>query len=239
MRKINLLFAALVAFFCSSCTSYYWIVPPYTSVDKIAQLKPGMSINEVNNTLGISPYNIYHIQDDGGSVLTYNYRIKNRRVSLPSSFERQTEFKASEESQSQGNVWYENEQHVIYVLFKDMKFKSMMSDEGISKSEFLLIKDNNLRIISKKEYNSLLKISGNKSTNLLILNDKNTIEKVDLPQGEKDESNSIIIKDEPDAKNKLIDMKKNTTIEKKKGSGGAVLGILGAVMLIGLIAAIL
>lgn len=190
MKKL-LLISAISALIFSACT--YWIVPPYTSVEKIAKIQPGMTIDQVNSTLGIPPYDIYHIQSDGSSVLTYNYRNLKRKMILPVNAKKAAEVKASESAQTNGAAYYDDKAQIIYVLFENMKVKSMISTEGLSSSEYILVKDNNLKVISKKEYNSIRKLNRDrKGTNVLILDDENRVQSVDLPV-ESDDSKSIQI----------------------------------------------
>lgn len=214
MKKLNVLIAIGIMAVVSSCS--YWIAPPYTNVEKIAKIKPGMSIEEVNNVLGISPYNIFHIQDDGGSVITYKYRLKKRRMTVPARMKKQMEVRASEEAQTLGSAWYDSEEYTIYVLFKDLKVKSLMSDEGISKSEFILLKDNNLRIITKKEFNSLRRLGQAGNTNLLILNEKNIVQSIDLPKEKAEESNTVIINDGENTQQKTSTTIKQSIFNKVK-----------------------
>ena len=60
----------------TSCNSIYQAAPPYTSVERMIQLKADMNVQNVNEILGIQPYDIYTIQETGGSILVYNYRVK-------------------------------------------------------------------------------------------------------------------------------------------------------------------
>ena len=44
--------------FCSN--KRFLVAPEFTNVEKITKLKVGMTIEEVNSTLGISPYDAYN-----------------------------------------------------------------------------------------------------------------------------------------------------------------------------------
>lgn len=240
IKKLHIIISVGLVFVLSSCS--YWIAPSYTNVEKITKIKPGMTIDQVNSTLGISPYNIYHIQDDGGSILTYTYRIKNRRMIVPARMKKQMEVRASEEAQTTGAPWYDGEEHIIYVLFKDQKVKSLISDEGLKKSEYLLLKDNNLRIITKKEYNSLRRLDLGGNTNLLVLNEKNVIQSIDLPKEKVDESNTIIVDESKLTQKQQANLQKSKNNKEKSQSNKGkvvkkiVVGYLGLVALIMIIA---
>ena len=55
MKKFLQVF--LIALVFSSCSNV--IVPYYTTVDKITEVDPGMSKDQVVETLGIAPYEIF------------------------------------------------------------------------------------------------------------------------------------------------------------------------------------
>lgn len=143
----------LVAFIMSSCSRY--IAPPFTSVDKIVTIEPGMSMSRVSATLGIDPYDILHLNDDNSIILSYNYRLKDRFLKVNTTnrdeFERQTR---NESSQTRGSDWYNKEYKRLFVLFNDGKVKSFITDTGKEDSEFLLITANNIVLASKGEVNS-------------------------------------------------------------------------------------
>lgn len=231
MKKRNLLFIAIIALF-SSCTNSYWIEAPYTSVEKLANLKAGMNISQVNSTLGIPPYNIYHIQEDGSSVITYNYRIRNRRMAMPSDPIKQKELKATEAAQTQGETWYETESHTVFVFFKDGQMKSMISDEGMKKSEYLLIKDNNLKIISKKEYNSIRKIEDSRNTNLLILDENKQVRSITLPKEKVDESTTIQSENVnlEESKTNILNQNKQQLNDEQKKKNNKALGVVAGTL---------
>lgn len=68
----------LMSFFClSSC-----IVtgPQYTRVEKVLKLSVGMSSAEVENTLGIHPYDLCRLDSLGNKTVIYKYRVTDRRT---------------------------------------------------------------------------------------------------------------------------------------------------------------
>lgn len=143
MKRLILFATAL--FYLSSCSNI-WIAPPYTSSEKIIGLKTSMSISGVNNQLGIPPFDVYHLKEDGSSVLVYNYRLKNRKVNVTSDQKMH-----NEESQTSGKEWYSKESYLLYVLFKDGKMQSAVTDVGRKDSEALMITNNTIQMLSKDE----------------------------------------------------------------------------------------
>jgi len=71
------LLIVLLLFAVSSC-----IVkgPKYTHVEKVLTLKNGMTLNEVNTTLGLKPYDLISLDSAGNKVLMYKYRLTDRRT---------------------------------------------------------------------------------------------------------------------------------------------------------------
>ena len=124
-------------------------------MEKIVQIRAGMSSSQVSATLGIDPYNILHLNDEGGIILTYNYRLKNRVMNINSTnrdvFERQTR---NEDSQTAGSTWYDKQYQTVFVLFSDNKVKAYISNVGKRDSEFLVITANNIAIATKGELSS-------------------------------------------------------------------------------------
>lgn len=153
MKKPIILSAIVIMTLISSCSRY--IAPQFTSIEKIMLVKPDMSVNQVSATLGIEPYNILHLNEDGDIILIYNYRLKNRIMKVSTTnrdeFNRKTR---NEDSQTAGNIWYDKEPKQLYVLFDNNKVQSFISDAGKSDSEYLLITNNNIVLASEGEINS-------------------------------------------------------------------------------------
>ena len=155
-------FAIMLGAFFYSCTSY--IAPAYTSVDELSKVRKGMTMSKVNEVLGIQPFDIYTVQDDGGTILVYNYRLKDRRAKVSGNL---MEYTKTEASQKEGIPWY-GEASRAYLLFKDDKMASLITDHGRQDAERLIIVNNNLQLISKED---LVNISYNHSgVNVLMLN---------------------------------------------------------------------
>ncbi len=143
MQKYLNLLILLVLILSSSCGK--WIAPPYTNVDKILQIQPGMELQEVNIILEIEPYDVY-IRRDNDFIVIYNYRVKDRRMKLSGP----TKHTTDETSQTAGTDWY-GDSYYCYVYFQDNKVKSILTDEGLKKSEDILIKNNNILLMEEME----------------------------------------------------------------------------------------
>ncbi|MFH0892838.1 MAG: hypothetical protein V2A54_00245 [Bacteroidota bacterium] len=178
MKKVLIFSAAALAMlFITSCGK--WIAPPYTNVSKIITVKNGMGIEQVNAALGIEPYDVYHIQEDGSSVLVYNYRLKDRRMTVPIFYNaKERAIRGDESSQTQGNVWYGSAAR-LYVLLKDGKVKSMVTDAGREDAQYLLLTNNNIQTISKEELVTLSKQDN--AVNYMFINSKEELKSLQLP----------------------------------------------------------
>lgn len=151
MKSKNFIIASsLLLLLFSSCSTISKIMPYYTEPGKLAMLKTGMDIEEINKTLGVEPYNIYHIQEDGSSVLVYTYRIKMRKAKY-SSGQIANDAHHSESSQTEGQPYYDQE-NKAYVLLSDGKLKSLITDKGLKESRAIVIKNNLLKLIGEEEF---------------------------------------------------------------------------------------
>jgi len=211
----NLLAISIVLLFVGGCVTTKWIAPPYTSVEKILKIKQGMSINDVNSTLGIEPYNVYNLQEDGSSVLVYHYRTVQRRMTVPNNPTQKVEvIRGEERSQTEGAPWYDLDHSLVYILFNNGRVESLMTDQGRSDAEYLLLVNNNIRTISGEDlttFKSVLDSSQYATTLVIPLSDtwKKAEEGVSFLQRQDTE---------------------------KKGTGlKVVAGLLGSMALIGLI----
>ena len=74
--KMMLLFVAFSIGLLASCVMQS---PNYTTIDQVMSLKVGMSKTQVEETLGVKPYDV-KLYNDTGSVLIYIYRVIDRRT---------------------------------------------------------------------------------------------------------------------------------------------------------------
>lgn len=152
MRNL-ILFTFLIGLLSTSCVTPKWVAPPFTDVGKIINVKQGMTIQQTNKMLGIEPYDMYNIQETGSTILIYHYRAKQRIADLTADFDgnKKTAIYSNEEYQTKGKPYYNNEYSLVYILFEDDKVVSLMTDQGRSDAEYLLLVDNNIKKISKEE----------------------------------------------------------------------------------------
>lgn len=224
----NLTFGLLLLFLCS-CSTTKWVAPPYTSVNEMSKLKKGMSIEQVNSVLGIPPYDLYTIQEDGSTILLYNYRLKDRRASMSAD---DFTFQHKEEAQKAGEPWY-GEASIVFVLFKDGKLSSLITNSGRDDAEMLLLINNNIQLISREE---LVTLSKQSESDYLIMGNDNKITPINLPTKSGMQKGVVV------PFNKVSEKKprsKDTTVEQKKSPVGKIIsGILLGGLAIALIAAI-
>ena len=168
--KKNLLYL-LVALVFSSCATIQRATYPYfTSVEKMTMLKKGMEIQKVNSILGIDPYDLYVTQEEGVTVALYHYRTKKRRMKLSGNFTKADEQKhGSSDGQTAGKDWYDKDEKKVFVLFEDGKMLSLLTDKGRADGEVLLMVNNNLKYITKKEFQS---VQMDPSKNWVVISDR-------------------------------------------------------------------
>jgi hypothetical protein len=109
-------------------------------------VQTGMTIQNVNTTLGIEPYDVYFYSDNNFIVI-YNYRVKDRLMKVKGDYNNSIH---SDSSQVNGEDWY-GDKYFCYIYFKDNIVKSIVTDKGKEKSEDILVKNNNLYLIQKKQ----------------------------------------------------------------------------------------
>jgi hypothetical protein len=134
-----------------SCAVY--VAPPFTNVMQISQVKPSMKIKQVVDVLGIEPYDIYHIEQSGAMLATFNYRLKKRimRVNTLNQDEYVRET-TNENSQTAGDLYYEKEYKTLHVLFsKDGEVTSYITSDGIDESNLIVITGNTIKFANEKD----------------------------------------------------------------------------------------
>lgn len=132
----------LVAVLFSACAS--WVAPHYTNVDRMLELKEGMNTEEVNKILGITPYNLLH-KNDSSLIYEYHYRLKKKNLKKKPSKPIHID-----NYQKNGRVLYYNPSK-FYLLFKEGRFKTLITESGLKESEYLLIKKNNLLVVTDND----------------------------------------------------------------------------------------
>lgn len=146
--KICLLLSVLSL---ASCSTYKWKAPAFTNVEKLSKVEKGMNINQLNSTLGVQPYNIYNMQEDGATILVYNYRTRIRNVNVPKNSEKRIDYIfGNEAAQSEGKIWYEDGWHTAYVFLREGKVSSILTDAGREDAEKLQLVQNNIQEIASE-----------------------------------------------------------------------------------------
>lgn len=123
----------------SSCLT---IMPKYTTVEQILELKEGMTPAEVQQRLGILPYDVFHNQFGNTAIHHYKYKylerkvgasLLNKREGLTSGPERFT--KSSE----------------LYVHFDEDKLSFLVTEEGKGNSKRLILFENTIKVMNENE----------------------------------------------------------------------------------------
>src|SRR5882672_515052 len=77
MKKVIPLFF----FFFFSINGCIVVRPPYSKVEKVFTLQPGMTKEDVSKILDIPPYDLKSLDDSSGQiVLIYKYRVTDRKT---------------------------------------------------------------------------------------------------------------------------------------------------------------
>jgi hypothetical protein len=142
------LLVAVIAGMMASCSVY--ISPPFTDVEKIQKLEKGMPSNKVSSVLGIPPYDIYYMDEKDGYVVTYNYRVKNKRLKIQTlnrdEFDRKTR---NEDSQTAGTMWYDKNYQTLYCLIQEGALVSYLTTSGERKADEVLTQLNRIEFIEE------------------------------------------------------------------------------------------
>jgi len=134
----------------SSCAKL--VAPPYSTVEKIVRINPGMTAAEVSSTLGIPPFDLYHMAGDGSTVHLYFYKVKERKNKGCSLLMK--DYYSKEENLTVGNSYYTTEKK-LYVLFQNGKVASLVTETGREDSEDLLVQNNTIQFIAKSNRHAL------------------------------------------------------------------------------------
>jgi hypothetical protein len=150
----RLLVAAVAVMILGACAKR--VAVPYTNVEKIVKIVPGMGASDVSALLGIPPYDVYHMAGDGSSVLIYHYKLKSRKNSGCDILEKMgfdDPFYSKEENLAVGGSYYTKEAK-MYCLFANGKVVSLVTDAGRQDSEDLLVQNNTIQFIAKTNRHS-------------------------------------------------------------------------------------
>lgn len=135
----------------TSCSLSKYVAPPFTDLEKILALKPGISEKEASDILKIKPYDIVYSHELGKKILIYNYRVKDRNMRLQTRAAERIIH--SEDAQRQGEVWYNKQYRELFVLFENEKLKSIYGEEALSIALNLDLMENQLKKESGESVN--------------------------------------------------------------------------------------
>lgn len=138
-----------------SCANKNFLVAPtFTNVKKISSLQLGQSLNDVNQVLGIYPYDVITLSE-GDLICQYKYRIMERKIPLSNrgEFHRFTEADSlslsSELAQTYGKVFYTDWKD-LYVSFKGGKLVSYTSTSGFERANYILLVEGTIKLLKEK-----------------------------------------------------------------------------------------
>ncbi len=137
-----------------SCATMSKVAPPFTNVEKISKLKMGTTLSVVNSTLDIPPYNILSMQEDGSGIYAYNYRLLVRKATVPEGTDGDN-LLHSEQYNTAGEPKYKDEIKTVIAVFKEGKLSAIHTTEGWDKAEYLMVVNNNLKLLTKQDLEKL------------------------------------------------------------------------------------
>ena len=155
MKKINfIVFLSLCGAVLSSCSQSKFIVaPPFTDVEKISKIEIGQTKNDVNKTLGISPYDILYLTGED-YMCYYNYRLLDRKINIDNSNKNRNEGTgatlSSQEGQSKGEPFF-SEWRRIYVNFKDGKVTHHTTDAGLEDANYIQLVNGTVKLLNQED----------------------------------------------------------------------------------------
>ena len=142
MKKFILLcVVAISALLISSCSISKPQYPKYTSSDRLYQLRIGDSFETVVSVLGCEPYNLLSKQADGYDIYVYKYKIVERRFDAKVINERGSE--------SSGTEIYKGKELNVFLVFKNNKLESVITDEGRKDGSQVVMLHNTLYELTK------------------------------------------------------------------------------------------
>jgi len=138
----------------SCANKNFLIAPTFTNVKKISTLQLGQSLNEVNQVLGIYPYDVMTLSE-GDLICQYKYRIMERKIPISNKneFHRFSESDSlslsSELAQTYGKVFYTDWKD-LYVSFKGGKLVSYTSTSGLERANYIMLVNGTIKLLKEK-----------------------------------------------------------------------------------------
>lgn len=155
MKKINfIVLFSLIGLVLSSCSQSKFIVaPPFTDVEKISKIEIGQTKEDVNKTLGISPYDILYLTD-GDYMCYFNYRLVDRKINIDNSNKNRNEGSgatlSSQEAQTKGEPFF-TEWRRVYVNFTDGKVSHYTTDAGLEDANYIQLVNGTIKLLNKED----------------------------------------------------------------------------------------
>lgn len=147
----NLIYLFALSAILVSCRSQ--VAPPYTRVENIVRINPGMTASEVSSILGIPPFDLYNMAGDGSTIHQYYYKVKERKNKGCSLF--MNDFYSKEQNLTVGNSFYSKEQ-ALFVLYQNGKVASLVTSSGRDDAADLLVVNNTIQFIAKTNRHALM-----------------------------------------------------------------------------------
>ncbi len=117
-----------------SCYYNYITINDFVSAENIARLETGMSKNEVAATLNSTPFDLLHANETC-EIYSYEYRHIDREFNMKDF--------TSKSMLVNGKEMYSPESKNLYVIFRDQKLESVITDDAKNQLESVIcFKDN-------------------------------------------------------------------------------------------------
>lgn len=170
-QSIIYLLAIILILLNTGCYQTRFIVaPPFTSIDKISKIDPGQTKDQVNDLLGIKPYDILYLQN-GNFLCYYNYRLIERKFNASNKYNKDNSDNHlfSEKAQTFGEPFY-TEWRRIYVCFNNGKVTHYITDSGMEDANYIELVEGTIKLLNSEN----LKYS-NFAIPSIVVDDKSNI----------------------------------------------------------------
>ncbi|MDB4051955.1 DUF4339 domain-containing protein [Flavobacteriales bacterium] len=110
----------------SSCVSYNRAAK-FTSIENIIELKLNSTLQEVNEALGIEPYNILSSEINGYTIYEYRYKLVEREIVQININNKEYSF--GNNNETNGKIYYNPIEHQLFLYFKNDKLSALITDK--------------------------------------------------------------------------------------------------------------
>lgn len=132
--------------------SKFVVAPPFTDVEKIGKVEIGKAYDEVNQTLGIKPYDVLYL-NDGNQLCYYNYRLLERKISVANSRKkaaRSSDNLSSQVAQTFGEPFY-TEWKRLYINFIDGKVAYFTTDSKLKNANYIALVNGTIKLLNSTD----------------------------------------------------------------------------------------